>query len=131
MEVKILFDVFEHGNGKINEFMHAADVFEESKQLAEHNQFDIVCQTEGDIKYDLLIKEMVKAFNEAGRNIIFLSIRKINGLLVNEFAPYIKEGVKSISTGKKWGVFKNMLETLDYEVETTETMVVKSAKLKI
>ena len=65
------------------------------------------------------------------RNLVFLGIREVDGVLTNKYKPFIQEGVQSISDGHQWGMFHKMLEKIGYKVETNQHMVVLNAELII
>lgn len=133
--MKLTYDMF-YGDRQLNAFMHAADVFEKGKQLANFQRFDMEFELEEDSRvatsediqkiFDHLREATTKEYN-----LVFLSIRAVDGVATNEFEPYIKEGVQSISDGKGWGMFHEMLKRIGYDVEHTQFMQVTKAKLKI
>lgn len=120
---KIIIDVV-HGDTKINAFMHAADVFESGKQLGEHQTIEVT----GDPDLEKLSLNLKETFEKADRNVSFIGIRTVDGVRV-EPRPYIRPNTQSISDGHNFGLFKNLLESLGYQVETTQYMHVTSIKL--
>jgi len=133
--MKILFDIFE-GDDLQNKFMHYCDVFEEGKQLVEYCQAEMEFTENENDKLTLndfnnLTVTLKTSYEHAGRNIVFVSIREVDDKKTNEYLPFIKEGVQTISTGHQWGMFHNMLEQIGYKVETNEHMAVTNAKLII
>lgn len=126
--MEITFDVFS-GNKLTNELMHSADIFDSSKQLATYRKIKFI-----DDKKALTLDKWLVLFKEilekADENVIFLSIREIDGQPNNEFQPYILENINSLSTGHKFGVFEDMLDRIGYDVESDERRRVKSAKLR-
>jgi|GEM_PF-2895942 len=124
---QVSFDIIQ-GDKKVNDFMHAADVFEKGKQLGEYQNmnFEITGQGEPDWQeaVDKIFENSIEKFN-----VLFVSIREINGK--NPEKPYLKfkEGVQSVSDGKQWGLFSDCLNQLGYQCETNETMHVTSISL--
>lgn len=128
MKYKVVIDTIT-GDSMINEFMHAADVFENGKQIGFYEQVVITGETE--VKIESLVDILKSAFEKVKKNVVFISIREINKKPVFNYKPYIRPNTQSISTGREWGMLKNILETIGYEVETDQYMNVKSAKLKL
>ena len=130
--MKIILDVLA-GDRQVNHLMHCADVFEDGKQLADYDQIevDIALDIPKDMSASEFQDKMKLAHEKSGKNVVFMSIIKLDGVPTNEYPPYIMEGVQTISSGKKWGLFKDVLENFGYEVEHTDRMIVTSAKLKI
>jgi hypothetical protein len=108
-----------------NDFMHAGDVFEKGKQLAKFFQAEI----KGDPNLDMVCENFKNAMDRAGGYSVFVAIRSVDGERCTEPRAYIMEGVQTISMEQNgslgWGLFKDMLETLGYTVETNEHMVVE------
>lgn len=123
MEKLIILDVI-HGEDKLNKFMHACDMFEDGKQLGEHMRFEV----KGNPDLDKLSVNMKELFEKADRNVSFVGIRTIDGVRVEPKA-YFRPNTQSISDGHNFGLFKEMLEQLGYQVETTKFMQVTSVKL--
>jgi len=119
---KIELDLF-YGDDFKNRFMHAADVFEQGKQLAEYNQFVVT----GTPDLNKLCDNMKNALEKTGKNVVLVAIRSINGKRVTP-RPYIKPNVQTISDGKKFGLFKDMLERIGYKVDVSECMQVINIK---
>jgi len=132
--MKIIFDLIA-GDDQLNGFMHACDVFEAGKHLGDHIQFvaDFEQKKEEDIDIPRVIEGMKDAVRKGDQksNVIFLSVRQIDGVKTNKYPPYIKEGVQSISDGEKWGMFHEMLDRIGYDVEHTQFMQVTEAKLRV
>jgi hypothetical protein len=130
--MKLLLDVFA-GDRQVNHLMHCADVFEAGKQLADYNQIeiDIALDIPKDISASDFLGKLKLAYEQAGKNVVFMNIIQTDGVKTNEFLPYMMEGVQTISTGNKFGMFHKILTQLGYEVETNERMMVTAAKLKI
>ncbi len=126
--IEVILDVFT-SNALQNDFMHASDVFEQSKQLASHDFVKISGTPE--MNFEKMAETVVNAYKEAGQNVVFVCIRMIDGVWCNKYPAYLMQGVNSISNGNQWGLFKDMLETLGYHVEYNERMQVLSAKLII
>lgn len=129
-KVSIVFDVFE-GDGHQNYILHAADMFEEGKELANYQQFQIDVEVDGDPDYNFLIQNMKDSFESSNRNVVFVSIRSINGKLVNNYPPYIKKGVKSISNGRRFDLFNILLAEVGYKVDVNDDLSVENATLII
>jgi hypothetical protein len=131
--MKIIFDIFE-GDDLQNKFMHYCDVFEEGKQLAEYYQVEMTAEKiENDepIDFNKLIIKLKTVLEQAKRNVVFLGICEIDDKKTNEYLPFIKEGTQTITSGRHWGMFHDMLKTIGYKVETNEHMAVINAKLII
>ena len=133
--MKIAFDCF-YGDKKLNQFMHACDVFETGKQLAQFKPFETTLTLE-EGKETLSDEEIEKVYNllweQTGKeyNLVFLAIRSVDDVKTNRFKPFIKEGVQTLSDGKGWGMFNEMLERIGYDVEVSQFMQVTEAKLVI
>lgn len=131
----IEFDMF-YGDKMQNDFMHACDVFERGKQLGTFSPFsmELTIEVGKEEKVRENIQKIFDHFVEATKekyNLIFVSIRKIDGEPTNEFQPYLKEGVQTISNGHGYGMFHEMLKKIGYEVEHSQYMEVTEAKLII
>ena len=131
--MKIRFDAI-YGDKQINEFMHACDVFEKGKQLADYKPFTVILSFEKgrENPNDENIMKIFDGFIQVTSktyNLVFFAITIIDGKPTNRFKPYIKKDVQSITTGYDWGMFNKLLETIGYEVEHTQFMQVTDAKL--
>ena len=127
--MKIVLEIL-YGEGKINKFMHACDVFEPGKQLVTVHEFYTV--TGSNIKLPILCENLKKAFEQAGdKNVVFVGIKSINDKPVKDAMAYIKPETQSISDGKTWGLFKKALEQMGYDVETTQYMQVTKVTPKL
>lgn len=122
--MKVILDIFE-GDATLNSFMHSCDVFKKGKQLANGCQLEI----EGEPNVDKLTDTIKSAFEQNKRNVVFISVREVDGKLVNHYPQYLKSGVQTISDGQKFGLFKDMLAQIGYEVKTNKHVVVEEAKL--
>ena len=106
-----------------NDLMHAADMFEKGKQFAIHDRFVVT----GNPNLRTLCKTIADASVKSGGYAVFIGIRKINGKRVNKAHAWFMKGVQSISMKQDgqelgWAMFKDILEQLDYAVETDEYM---------
>ena len=72
--MEIVLDII-HGDSKINDFMHVADVFEESKQIGMHEQYKI----SGTPDIQKIVSIIKEGFEKSGRNVSFVAIRSIDG----------------------------------------------------
>lgn len=124
--MKIIVDII-YGDKAQNEFMHHCDVFESSKQLGRYEQIEISGEEGVDI--DNITTNLKHAYEQFGRNVIFVSVRQVGPTLTNDYERYIMPNVSTISSGKKWGLFKDGLERMGYKVETNERMQVTKANL--
>lgn len=122
---EIILDVI-HGDAKKNNFMHWADMFESGKQLGKHEQY-VITGTPDLKKVALIFKD---ALEKSGRNVSFVGIRSINNKQPKSPEAYFRPDTQSISDGHNWGLFKNLLEGLGYEVETSQYMHVTSVKFQ-
>lgn len=129
-KIKLLFDVFE-GDAIQNELLHNADMFDDGKQLANYQQFELSAEIEGDVNYEDIILNLKNSFETNKRNVSFISIRKMNDEPTNEYKPYIKEGVRSISNGRRFDLFNLMLAEIGYDVKVDDDLFVTEAKLII
>ena len=119
--MKILLDVM-YGDKMMNEFMHHADVFEPSKQLAAHHQIEL---TGENINLDKTCHVMFSALTSNDKNVVFVAIRSVDGIRYvhdDKETYYIMPGINSISNGHNWGLFKDHLLTLGYITKTDERM---------
>lgn len=122
--MKLYFDVI-YSNKLLNDLMIAMDLFDQGKKnLGDVKQVVITISQEIVHKHqiDQLIRGMVRIWSEEGKNIVFIGYRSL------EFSSiHIKPGIQTISDGNKYGLFKDILTTLGYKVETTDIMEVISA----
>lgn len=116
------------GDKMMNHFMHAADMFEDFKQLGKYSQIVLPVGSDGPA-IQKLTTAITKHITDSKMNPIFVSIRQVGPLLTNDFERYIKPGISVISDGHKWGMFHQILKDLGYKVETDEHMRVLSVKL--
>ena len=131
--MKILVDIL-GGDAKAkftNDFMHAGDVFESGKQLAQYESIEI----DGNDKIN--IEELIPNIRNAwespkGMNgyIVFAAIRSIDGKRCIEPRPYFMQNIQTISMYKNgklcWSMFKDILYNLGYKAITDEHMRVTS-----
>jgi hypothetical protein len=124
----IILDVF--GGDKMmknqNEFMHAGDVFEKGKELAQYFQIVIT----GNPNLNKICFNLRDAYHKADGYVLFAAINSIDGKRTKDPKPYIKEGIQTLSIEQKgtlsWNLFKNILEQLGYNVETNQYMMVEN-----
>lgn len=116
------------GDKKINEFMHAVDVFEAGKQHGEYQNINFQITGRDEPNWQSVVNEIFEKSTEQF-NVLFVSIRKVDGKTPDESFVRFKEGVQTISDGKKWGLFSNCLNQLGYQCETNDTMHVTSISL--
>ena len=106
----------------LNEMMHYCDIFEGGKHFGLYKQIEIT----GNPDLNKLIDNIKDSLELSGENIVFLSIRTIDGFRVNKYKPFFIEKIQTISTlqnGKfGWILFSDMLKTLGYKVMTDESM---------
>ena len=119
------------GDNYLNRFMHCADVFESFKQLADYQQItlDVSFKDDEIERAENTVNILVDAFKESDKNVVFVSIREIDGIRVN-MKNYIMPNVSVISSEKKWFMFHEFLKRIGYNVETNEHMQVIKAQLK-
>lgn len=125
-EFDITLDVL-CGNKLINEFMHCADVFETGKHFVEHKTFTL--SITGNPNLNKLCENFKNALENDGKiNVIFVAIRDINGDFHPKYNKYIKPNVQTLSMYQNgilgWALFKDVLKTLKYNVETNQHMMV-------
>jgi len=113
------------GDKKINEFMHAADVFEKGKQLGEHQNMNFEITGKDEPNWQEIVDKIFESSSKEF-NILFVSIREIDGKTPKESFVRFKEGVQSISNGKQWGLFSDCLNQLGYQCEVNDIMHVTS-----
>jgi len=136
-QINITLDII-RGNFQMNNFMHNMDVFESGKILGEAEQIKINATMEDNHVVDFLsgiIEKLRMAMEDDSvkseqQIVSFIGIREINSIKNSSIPPYIKSGVQSISNGSKYILFSKLLESLDYEVTTSNYMHVLTAKLK-
>lgn len=136
-KVNITLDVI-RGNFQMNNFMHNMDVFESGKILGEAEQIEINTTMEDNHVVDFLsgiVEKLRMAMEDDSvkseqQIVSFIGIREINSIKNYSIPPYIKPGVQSISNGSKYILFSKLLESLSYEVTTSDYMHVLTAKLK-
>ena len=75
--MKIVLDVLSY-NANINELMHCADVFEEGKQLINHEQ--ILITGSESMKVNELTENLKNAYENQKQNVVFISIRTIDNI---------------------------------------------------
>lgn len=136
-KINIVLDVV-RGNFQMNNFMHNMGVFESGKNLGEAEQLEVTATMEESHVVDFLngIVENLRIAMEddsvkSEQQIVsFIGIREINSIKNSSISPYIKPGIQSISNGSKYILFSKLLESLGYEVTTSDYMHVLTAKLK-
>jgi hypothetical protein len=128
-----ILDVF-GGNSMMklqNELMHAADVFENGKQFADFSQVEIV--SHGLPNTAIICTSLKNSYERAGGYVLFAAIRSVDGKRCEEPKAYIQNGIQTITMLQNgelgWALFKDLLEHLEYEVETDEFMHVESVTL--
>lgn len=124
--MKIYVDII-HGDKKRDAFMHACDVFENSKVLGDYDA--LVVTAEEDAKLDELCDNLKDAYEKCGRIVSFVSIKRVDDTFTNDYKRYIRPETSAISNGNNWGLFRDVLKKIGYEAETNENMRVTSAKL--
>lgn len=125
--MKVYVDII-HGDKKVDQFMHACDVFEAFKVLGEHNSLEV----EGDgIDLDNLCENIKNSYEKSGRIVSFVAIKRVGATYTNEYKNYIRPGTAAISTGHQWGMLHKILSGLGYKVETDSQMRVISAKFDV
>lgn len=124
--MEIILDVIS-GDSKINSLMHCADMFEESKQLGKYESIEV---TGVNIDVNNLITNIIDAYKKCNKDVTFLSIVSIDKILNTEIKPFFKSNVNTISSGTKFALFKDILNRLNYIVETDDRMCVTNVKLK-
>lgn len=125
--MKVILDILVIPDKRIAEFMEYLDFFNSTKSLVAFTQYEVT----GEPDLSKLCENVKEAFEQAGGMVTFASIRTVDGVFCNEYPNYIKEGISTISTGHKWGMFNEYLESIGYEVRHDSRMRVLSAKLKI
>lgn len=118
---KVLVDVI-HGNKWINDFMHAADTFEESKILGNHSYMEV--EVEDDCNIFTLAEELASLYTKSGEVVSFVGLDKIDGKPIYYGTHYFKPGLQTISNGKQWGMACEMITKLGYKVETNERRII-------
>lgn len=99
-------------------FMKAADLWNDSKQLARHSRAEM----EWDEKTKTL-QEFVDftkdSIEKDGTTVVFIGFKT-----PVECASYIKPNVNSITNGYEWAVFETLLINLGYKAETNQHRMV-------
>jgi hypothetical protein len=123
---KITLDAI-YGDAKVNEFMHAADVFENFKQYAILNEveMDVTFGDDEIERAENTINILKDALEKSGQNVVFIAIKTIDNVR-RTMKNYLKENVSVISTGEQWVMFSELLKKLGYKVETNDQMQVIS-----
>jgi len=126
---KIVMDAL-YGDAKLNDVMHAADIFEDFKQLATYQELtlDVSFNDDEIERAQKTIDHVVNALTQSGMNVTFVSIKAIDNIPV-KMNNYIKPGISVISQNKKWYMFHEFLTKIGYDVKTDNNMQVLSAKL--
>lgn len=108
-----------------NDFLHAMAVFEEGKQLGEYEKITI----KGNPDLNTLCENFKKAYELAGRNVVFVGINTVNGIRSKTPIAYIKPNIQTVSDGDTFWLLKEMLQLLGYKVKTNEHMQVLSVSV--
>jgi hypothetical protein len=116
--MKLIIDAI-IGDKFINDFMHSGDVFEQGKQLGKLETWEL--EGENILVFEVL-KPFLKAYKEDKKHVIFLGLRSMDGKPVENFEHYFMKGVQTISNGHKFGLFRDLLKGLGYQVEVDENM---------
>jgi hypothetical protein len=128
MKKKIVIEVDAiFGDKNLNEFMHAVDMFEEGKQLAEYCPLVITANSE--VNLENVVENMRKSLDSAGMNVVFVALKSVDGNKSEDIKAFIKPNVQTLSSGKKFGLFKDHLERIGYQVETDKYMHVLSVSI--
>jgi len=112
-----------------NEFMHAVDLFSNSKQLASHIRI-VITTTNPNISTGLIQKNIKKIIESQGGYVLFIGICHVNGKKYDDQNYYLKKGINILSMINEktkqlgWTTFKDVLNQLGYKVETTQDMKV-------
>jgi len=105
------------GDEKMNDMMHKMDMFEDGKVLGERYTIEIIHTEQISKKMLRGLKEGIEA---TGDNVVsFLGVK-------GKKSVYFRENTQSISTGKSWATFPDILKSMGYKCETDERMVVTS-----
>jgi hypothetical protein len=113
------------GDKRINQFMHYGDVFESGKQYGEYAEITI----EGEPNLDKLPENIRTSLEAVGQDVLFVSIATIDGIAPKKDYIFFKPGIQTISLGKKYSLFKDVLSVLGYNSITDKQMyVIKISK---
>lgn len=118
------------GDARIDQFMHACDVFEPFKRIGKCNTIEVVTKKRiGLVKQRNLVSGVANALEANGMVVSFIAIRSIDGEKVEKSANYISPGVSVISDGKRCARLSDILSFHGYSVETDQYFNVLSATL--
>lgn len=107
------------GDKKMNDWMHMLDAFEETKVLGEFTQIVI----EGEFDLWTITKKLAD-YLEEDYAVHFIGIKTIDNYDAKNAVHYLKPNISSISDGRKWGTFRDLLCRLGYDVYTNDRMIV-------
>ena len=126
-DIKIKFDAIYHESKKLDDLMHASDVFENSKRLGKYHQ--VIITANSDVDLSSLVNNIKEALESTEALVIFVALRSIDSKPCIDNTSYLMEGVSSISNGKQWGLLKDFLESIGYKTTCDDRMRVTSAYL--
>jgi len=112
----------------MDEFMHAADVFEPGKRLALYMRMRCVSKKEA-VNLRELCLSVSKAIKESGGCVYFIGVYDVDGVRVHPHS-FIMPGIQTLSflddNGESTGfsLFNDVLEQIGYTVTTTKQMEV-------
>lgn len=125
--MKITFETL-LGDGTMNNFMHAGDVFEPGKQLAEIKILTLTVEEPTNVLK--ILETLWEGFKANQINGVFCAISAIDEVSNTEYPIFFKEGVQTISNGSTYCLFKDLLQHMGYDCETDQYMHVTSIKYK-
>lgn len=100
-----------------DEMMRACDLFPESKRFVTYDRMVVY----GTPNLDKLCEIVAESFKAAGGFAIFVAIRKVDGKRGN-WPVWFERGISTVAMdqgeGLSWGLFKDILQQLDYNVQT-------------
>lgn len=99
--------------------LHACDLFNSSKRFVIYDRLTI----HGTPDLDKLCERVASCLKEVGGYAVFVAIRKVDGKRGN-WPIWFERDINSIAMAQGWTLFRDILQQLDYNVETDESMKV-------
>lgn len=115
---------------RIDEFMHAADLFGESKRFVSYSKFELKLGVIDDSVIQELFLKFVEEVESDGSYIVFAAVKSVDGKDPKERVFKLMPGINTVSVYQyndlKWGLLSDVLKRLGYKVKTDERMIVES-----
>jgi len=103
-------------DNQVQQLMRSFDLFDPGKFIYEAHIINVITRR----KPDKILAELNKLLSKAVE-VLFLGITNDEKIA---HKPVFKKGVRALSTGSKWMLFKDKLESYGFTAETDDNMIV-------